>query len=161
MVAIETGLGLCDPLRRLAALLPVDDEAARHLAQGLRLSNSERDRLVAMAAPSVVPSPGMDGPARRRAIYAAGAEAWPDLVLSAWADGRDNPGDEAWRDLFTEAERWPRPRFPLTGRDVKKLGIAEGAAVGELLRAAEAWWIEGDFAAGRQDCLAWLKGRMG
>ena len=161
MVAIETGLGLCDPLRRLAALLPVDDEAARHLAQGLRLSNSERDRLVAMAAPSVVPSPGMDGPARRRAIYAAGAAAWPDLVLSAWADGRDNTDDESWRGLFTEMKRWPRPKFPLTGQDVKKLGVGEGAAVGELLRAAEAWWIEGDFAAGRQDCLAWLKGRVG
>ena len=159
MVAIETGLGLCDPLRRLAALLPVDGDTARHLAQGLRLSNLERERLVAMAAPEVDPSPGLDGPARRRALYAIGAEAWSDLVLSAWSIGAATPDDEGWRDLFNEMQGWERPKFPLTGRDVKKLGVEEGSAVGELLRAAEVWWIEGDFRADRAECLAWLARR--
>ena len=161
MVAIEVGLGLCDPLRRLAALLPVDGDTARHLAQGLRLSNSERDRLVAMAAPAFDLSPALDDPARRRALYAVGAELWPDLVLAAWADGQDGPEDGNWRALFEEARGWERPEFPLTGRDVKKLGVKEGAEVGKLLRAVEAWWIEGDFRAGREECLAWLTRRAG
>ncbi len=156
MVAIESGLVLCDPLRRLAALLPVDGDTARHLAQGLRLSNSERDRLAAMADPGIDLSPALDGPARRRALYAIGAETWPDLVLTAWAAGHDGTDDEGWRALFSETQNWERPGFPLTGRDVKKLGIEEGAEVGELLREAAAWWIEGDFRAGRKECLAWL-----
>jgi len=156
MVAIESGIGLCDPLRRLAALLPVDGDTARHLAQGLRLSNNERERLASMAAPGVNLSPDLDGPARRRALYATGAEAWSDLVLSAWSAGAAGPDDDSWHDLFGESQGWERPRFPLTGRDAKKLGIEEGALMGELLRAAEAWWIEGDFRADREECLAWL-----
>lgn len=161
MVAVESGLGLCDPLRRLAALLPVDADTARHLAQGLRLSNRERDRLVAMSSPPVSLSSDLDGPARRRALYSIGHEAWPDLVLLAWVDAHRTPDDPAWRSLLAEAENWPRPLFPLTGQDVKKLGIEEGAAVGELLRAAESWWIENDFRAGRDECLAWLAGKIG
>jgi poly(A) polymerase len=161
MVAIESGLGLCDPLRRLAALLPVDGDTARHLAQGLRLSNSERARLAAMAEPGIDLSPALDGPARRRALYAIGAEAWPDLVLIAWDVGHDGTDDEGWRALFSETQEWERPKFPLTGRDAKRLGVEEGAAVGELLRAAEAWWIEGDFRADREDCLAWLARQAG
>ena len=161
MVSIESGLALRDSLRRLAALLPVDGDTALHLAQGLRLSNSERERLVAMAAPEIELSPALDGPARRRALYALGAEAWPDLVLAAWAAGHDKTDNEGWRDLFNETRNWERPKFPLTGRDVKKLGIEEGAAVGELLRGAEAWWVEGDFRANRKDCLAWLASQAG
>jgi poly(A) polymerase len=161
MVTVESGLEQCDPLRRLAALLPVDGDTARHLAQGLRLSNRERERLEAMAAPGVDLSPSLDGPARRRALYAIGAEAWSDLVLSAWAAGHDGPDDEGWRDLLNETQGWARPKFSLTGRDVKKLGVEEGAAVGELLRAAEAWWIEGDFRADRKECLAWLARQAG
>ncbi len=160
MVAIETGLGLCDPLRRLAALLPVDGDTARHLALGLRLSNSERERLVAMAAPGVELSPGLGGPARRRALYAIGAETWSDLVLSAWSIGAATPDDENWRGLFNEMQGWERPKFPLTGHDVKKLGIEEGAEIGELLHAAEAWWVEGDFGSDRAECLAWLARRV-
>lgn len=159
MVAIESGLGLCDPLRRLAALLPVDGDTARHLAQGLRLSNTERDRLVAMAAPEILLSPALDGPGRRRALYATGAALWPDLVLSAWADGAAGVDDEGWRTLFNETRDWVPPKFPLTGRDVKKLGVEQGAGVGKLLRAAEDWWIEGDFRAGRTECLAWVAAR--
>jgi poly(A) polymerase len=160
MVAIESGLRLCDPLRRLAALLPVDGDTARHLGQGLRLSNSERDRLVAMAAPEIVPSPGLDRATRRRGLYAVGREVWSDLVLSTWAAGHDKPDDRDWRALFNEAQDWERPKFPLSGQDVKKLGVEEGARIGELLRAAEEWWIGGDFQADRKVCLAWLAERL-
>lgn len=114
-----------------------------------------------MAAPAFDLSPALDDPARRRALYAVGAELWPDLVLAAWADGQDGPEDGNWRALFEEARGWERPEFPLTGRDVKKLGVKEGAEVGKLLRAVEAWWIEGDFRAGREECLAWLTRRAG
>jgi poly(A) polymerase len=114
-----------------------------------------------MSSPLVLLSPELDGPARRRALYAVGHEAWCDLVLSAWARGHDKPEDAGWRDLLAEAEKWPRPRFPLTGQDVKQLGIGEGAVVGEMLHAAETWWIENDFRAGRDECLAWLARQAG
>ena len=161
LVAIEAALGLNDRLRRLAALLPVDADTARHLAQGLRLSNEERDRLVAMAEPDEAVTPGMDGPSRRRALYRLGARTWADLVLVAWADGKADPSDADWRGLIAESEGWVHPKFPLTGADVKRLGVAEGAAVGETLGAVESWWIAGDFRAGRKECLARLEDLVG
>ena len=161
LVAIEAALGVNDPLRRLAALLPVDADTARHLALGLRLSNAERDRLVAMADPDVALTPDMDGPARRRALYRLGAATWADLVLVAWSDAKADPFDSGWRGLLAESDGWERPRFPLTGRDVKRLGVAQGASVGALLLAVESWWIEGDFTADRKECLARLESLVG
>lgn len=156
LTGIEAGLGLRDPLRRLAALLPVDAETTRHLAQGLRLSNVERDRLIAMAEAEIAPSPALDAAARRKILYRAGAEAWADLVLIAWTDGKAGPDDAGWRDLLAASEGWVRPEFPIAGADVKRLGVAEGDAVGRLLREVEKWWIAGDFSAGRDACLARL-----
>ncbi len=157
LVEIESRLGLNDPLRRLAAMLPVDAETANRLSQGLRLSNAERGRLVAMAAPDPVPLPDLDGAARRRTLYHIGAAAWADAVLITWADRRAAADDARWHDLLAAAEGWQRPKFPLTGRDVKRLGIAQGAMVGELLNAVESWWIAGDFKADRNACLAHLR----
>jgi hypothetical protein len=102
-------------------------------------------------------SPTLDEAARRRALYATGAEAWPDTVLTAWADSGGDPRDTDWRGLFRAVQGWTRPIFPLTGTDVKDLGIGQGEAVGKLLRAVEAWWIEGDFRAGKPECLKQLR----
>lgn len=153
LVAIETARGLCDPLRRLAALLAVDADIARHLVQGLRLSNEERDRLVAMAGPGPVLAPGLGGAERRRAFYCLNTETWADAVLLAWASSGAGSDDPAWRNLYDEAASWQRPDFPLTGRDVTKLGVPQGAAVGRFLRAVEDWWVAGDFRADRKACL--------
>jgi poly(A) polymerase len=43
--------------------------------------------------------------------------------------------------------RWQPLRFPISGADVMALGVSAGPRVGELLRALEAWWVAGDFAA--------------
>jgi poly(A) polymerase len=122
MVEIESGLAICDPLRRLASLLPVDGNTADHIGQALRLSNRERERLVAMTAPEVDLSPGLDGPARRRTLYAIGTATWSDLVLAAWAASAVGADDGSWRNLFDEAKGWERPKFPLTGRAPQRPG---------------------------------------
>lgn len=152
LVAIETEIGACDPLRRLAALLPVDSERARRLASGLRLSNRERDRLLQIIEPAYAVTSDLAEAERRRALYRLGPEAWRDAVIAAWADAGAPASDRGWRELYELAERWQVPRFPLTGRDVKRLGVPEGAEVGRLLDATEAWWIEGDFAATAKQC---------
>lgn len=161
LVATETRLGLDDPLRRLAALLRVDAEGARHLAQGLRLSNRERDRLVAIVDVALRPSPEMDDAARRRALYRIGAETWRDVVLFEWADLGAAPDDAQWRALYDAAARWEEPRFPVTGSDVRKLGVPQGVAVGRLLGQLETWWIDNDFRPDRKACLARLRQLVG
>ena len=144
------GGGAADPLRRLAALVDVDAAGMAAIAERLRLSNPERDRLIGLAAPWPL-DPTDDERAQRRALYRLGAERYRDLALLTAAEGgMDKP---RLAELLALATQWQPPRFPLAGRDVLALGIPPGVRVGELLAEVRQWWEEGDFSADRAACL--------
>ena len=143
-----------DPLRRLAALIDVDASGAIALAERLRLSNPQRDRLAGLAASWPV-DPAADERAQRRALYDFGDERYRDLVLLLAADSRIAPARR--RKLLDLARNWSPPVFSLAGHDVTALGIPPGPRVGLLLDAVRRWWEEGDFAADREACLKRLK----
>ncbi len=145
-----------DPVLRLVALLAGGTEAIARLADRLRMSRAERDRLAALADRGDAVTPEISPPALRRMIYERGSVIVRDLVLLAWAK---DPGDDRYRDLLGLAGDWKPPRFPLKGRDALSLGVAAGPAVGDLLKAIEDDWIAGDFQADRQALLAELKQR--
>jgi poly(A) polymerase len=138
-----------DPLLRLAALAP--DEAGR-TARALRLSNAQRDRLIAATAAELAP---MDARAARRSLYAIGTGAFLDQARLAWAAGRG--GDAEWSPLLALADGWSRPVLPVTGADATAAGLSPGPALGAALRGVEAWWIDEDFAPGREAALAKLR----
>lgn len=144
MVAIAS-----DPLLRLAALAP--DEAGR-TARALRLSNAQRDRLIAATAAELTP---MDVRAARRLLYAIGAPAFSDRAKLAQAAGRG--GNAEWTPLLALADRWSRPVLPVNGADAAAAGIAPGPAMGAALRRVETWWIDEDFTPGREASLAKLR----
>jgi len=147
-----------DALRRLGALLGSDAGAAAAVAERLRLSNEQRERLAALAAPSVAVDLAGDERAQRRALHRLGADLYRDLVLLR----AGQRGDAAQaRRLLALAAGWRPREFPLKGRDVTAHGVAEGPEVGRLLAALEAWWEAGDFRADRKAALAELKRRMG
>ncbi len=145
-----------DALRRLGALLDSDVGAAV-VAERLRLSNEQRERLAAMAAPSLAVDLAGDERVQRRALHRLGADLYRDLVLLR--AGQQGDAAQA-RRLLALAAGWRPREFPLKGRDVTALGVAEGPEVGRLLAAVEAWWEEGDFRADRKAALAELKRRM-
>jgi poly(A) polymerase len=126
----------------------------RSLAQGLRLSNALRDRLV--AAVGGVVDGAMTRPQARAALYRLGAQAFADRLILAWAASGEGPAAARWRDLLALARDWTPPVFPLGGDDALAAG-AQGRRVGEALRAVEAWWIERDFAPGREAALDRLR----
>ena len=154
MVRLEERHATPDALRRLASLLPRDPTGAAALAERLRLSNAEAERLAALVVPPVEVSPLMDGRARRRALYRLGAALFRDLALID-AAGRD--ADEGLASLLADAASWAAPRLPIKGQDALDLGLAPGKRVGELVAAVERWWVESDFRADRAACLAYLK----
>jgi len=129
-----------DWIRRLAAML--DDGATA--AERLRLSNADRDRLVALTGPNLV-DPGAGAKAQRRMLYRLGMPLYRDFALLGGAG-----------QLLTIADAWQNPTLPVGGADVRTLGIPAGPAVGVLLKQLEAWWIETDFQADRAACLARL-----
>ncbi len=152
---IEAASGGGDPLRRLGAALATDGACAAAVAARLRLSNKQRARLVTMVAPPIAVD-GRSGARKLRvALYRLGRDALRDAVLLAWA--RSARGDTRFRAMLSNVATWPVPALPVRGRDVKALGIASGPAIGALLGAAEARWIERDFRSDRAELLAWIR----
>ncbi len=158
LVALEAaGEAEPEPERRLAAALSTDRAGAEAVARRLKLSNAQAERLVLLAAPPLALPAVMDERAARRALYEIGPERFRDLALLAWAGEGDGAKRERWRALLAAAAGWRRPEFPLRGADLLELGVAAGPEVGRLLRGLEAWWIEGDFSADRDQALARLR----
>src|SRR5207248_3215201 len=141
-------------LRRLAGLIEVDAAGATALADRLRFSNEQRDRLAGLARPWPL-DPAGDARAQRLALYWLGAERYRDLALLLAADGA--MPEPRLGELLALAASWKPLRFPLKGRDVTALGIPPGKRVGELLLAVREWWEESDFTADRAACLQRLK----
>ena len=157
LVAIETRLGLAPaPPRRLAAGLAGSEDAARAVAGRLRLSNSLRDRIVA-ALGQPAPMAGLDVAGCRALRYRLSGEAYRDRCLIAWAES-DAPS-QVWRDILEVAE-WSTPAFPVKAQDALDRGVVAGPALGRLMAELEQWWIAGDFASGRAECLTELGRRL-
>jgi poly(A) polymerase len=146
MVEIEQGLGENDAELRLAAMIPQDRQTAELAAERLRLSNAQRDRLVAAmgAEPRIVS--WMSPRQLRRTLYRLGQRTFADRAKLAWAGEANRKASEpAWRALLAQAEGWERPEFPATGEDALAAGAPIGPLVGQALREAEDWWIDEDF----------------
>jgi len=142
-----------DAVRRLAAVLQVDAEGAKGVAERLRLSNAARNRVVLLSETGVE-IPAADDPAGiRRTLYRIGRPAWVDLALLRWAEQGEEEAVERWTGAFDLAAAWTPPRFPLSGRDVRRLGVPAGPKVGRLLDEVARWWEAEDFRPDRNACL--------
>ena len=130
-----------DALLRLAALLPADAGVARAVAERLRLSAADRDRLEVLAGTEALTYLSAQG--AHKLLYKIGANAFKDRVRLNWAAGDGNA--LAWRVLLDVAGKWRKPHFAFSGRDVMEAGVPEGPAIGKILAEVEGWWIEQDF----------------
>lgn len=160
LIAVERDLGLMpDPTRRLAAVLDSDRPGALRAADALRLSNHERDRLLALVEPPVAVVPTDNRKALRQALYRVGdAELFGDLLLIAAAI-HDGPLDlGGLRKALSAADDLPGLKLPIAGRDLLELGVPRGPLVGGTLKRVEAWWIAEDFQPDRAACLEIARG---
>jgi poly(A) polymerase len=142
-----------DPVRRLAALTVTG--AGPAAAETLKLSNAERDRVLAISAarPEFAAD---DARLVRRQIYDLGNALALDLLLTDWGEAEADA-----RCAYEIVRDWPRPELPVKGRDVSALGVPAGPEIGRLLKDLEDWGIAGDFAANRGQALAELRRRIG
>lgn len=149
MARIDEAVGLkADALLRL--VLVAKDASA--LRARLRLTNAEMRRLAAIVH-HAGPAPRLRERERRAVLYHLGQEAWRDMVRLAWAKSNNPVGSKAWRDLLAFPDRWPIPRFPLTGKDLLARGIKTGPSIGKELDRLEDWWIASDFAEDKESLL--------
>jgi poly(A) polymerase len=158
LVAIESEqLFETDAVLRLAALLPDDQIAAAGLAERLRLSNAERDRMVAALAPTPAFKSWMSPREIRRFLYRLGPQPFRDRAKLAWASANRTAVAPQWRGMIALGEGWSPPPFPITGEDVLKSGVPKGPLVGEVLREVEDWWIDHDFIDDKMSAIEKLK----
>lgn len=146
-----------EPVLRLAALLPDDQIAAGKLAERLRLSNADRDRIVAALSPTPELKSWMSPREIRRAVYQAGKPTFRDRAKLAWAAAGRTATTPQWRGMIALAEGWSPPTFPLTGDDVLKAGAPKGPLVGRVLKEVEDWWIDHDFIDDKMSAIEKLK----
>jgi poly(A) polymerase len=162
MVFLETR-GLCldglsaDPVRRLGAMM-TDSEDCHAVADRLRLSNSQRNRLYDMLR---ITPPAFDAPREEflRALRHSGSEAMVDALLLQWAqqralEGRTNAQRSAlYRQRLEDALHWQPPQYPLQGRHLLAVGLRPGPRIGDLLAAGELYWESHDFQPSAEEIL--------
>jgi len=145
MITAERMLGLApDPVRRLGALAVAVTEDARRVAIRLRLSNAETKALDSMGH-RWWRLAGMDEATARRRLYRLGADRYRDRLMLAWARAGADSDPAPWRALAALPERWSAPKFPLKAGDFNARGIADGPALGRVLKLAEDAWLAADF----------------
>ena len=133
----ESAAGIApDPIRRLAALLPRDPALGEDIAARLKLSKSQRQRLILALSDHAA------GPVE--VLYRIGRDAAVDWFLHCEDD--QAPG------LLLD---WPIPRLPITGGALVARGLDKGPVVARALRQIEDQWIaEGFPAQPRVDAIA-------
>jgi poly(A) polymerase len=152
-----------DPVRRLAALLDTDGAGIEAVADRLRLSTRQRQRLAEIAVPAMCLDADSDERTVRRALHRLGPDIVRDLALLAWAgELAETPRlpharTEAWIALIEAAAAWRPVTFPLKGRDVLELGLPHGPDVGDRLAEVERWWEDEDYRPDRAACLDRLR----
>ncbi len=137
-------LGDADPLLRLHALAVRDGADVERLRDGMKLSNAERDRmLAALGALSSDALSGGNAPpagAVRALLFDRGRAAASDALRLARA-GSGGPGD--W-DAAIRAAEGDIPAMPFSGKDVMARGL-KGPAVGEALARFRADYRDAGF----------------
>jgi poly(A) polymerase len=144
-------------VRRMSALACRIEEDALRIADRLRLTNADRERMVAVESALGDLTRPPEARLAHRLLYRHGVESFRDLIAAAF--GRHGGPEDAWLDAFKMAGRWAIPKFPLGGNDVLAEGL-QGAAVGEFLRSVEAWWVDQDFVPDERALRARLKQMM-
>jgi len=147
-----------DPILRLGALLPDDGAVAAAVAARLRLSNTQRDRLVAMLSATLRVFCYMSVREMRRTAYRMTPKVMRDVAMLRWAgDVKRNHNAVQWRALLPMIESWKPPVLPLDGHHVKLAGVPDGPQIGAVLREVEEWWIDADFTTDEYSLIERMK----
>ncbi|MFZ5932301.1 MAG: CCA tRNA nucleotidyltransferase [Pseudomonadota bacterium] len=147
-----------DPILRFGALLPDDGAVAAAVAARLRLSNAQRDRLVAMLSATLPVFCYMSVREMRRTAYRMTPKVMRDVAMLRWAgDVKRNHNAVQWRALLPMIDSWKPPVLPLDGHHVKLAGVPDGPQIGAVLREVEEWWIDADFTTDEYSLIERMK----
>ncbi len=145
-----------DPLFLLGVLIaatPNPSDTLAFIASRWKLSNAERKRLAAFTEPLTNTLPTEKD--AKHLIRTRGARFFADRCLLSAVIYPEQMGELA--SYMALVSDWQPPIFPITGDDLLKHGVPEGAALGECLRTLETLWEESDYRLSKAELLARLK----
>ena len=141
------------------AIIPPDEERVAAMAARLKMSTAETERLRRWARTPSVPANASEGDLAKL-MYRAGRQAVLDRLRLSIASARSSAGKGNGSDaggrgdrLVAFAETWEQPRFPVSGKDLAALGVAQGPGMGTLLSKLEDLWIQSGFELDRDALL--------
>lgn len=59
--------------------------------------------------------------------------------------------------LLSELSRWSIPRFPISGHDLRKLGITSGKEIGATLQKLRDIWKKSHYQMDKDELLSYVK----
>ncbi|MDG4907185.1 CCA tRNA nucleotidyltransferase [Mesorhizobium sp. WSM4898] len=157
LVRTEKDLGWdADPLLRLEAVVPPDAARMKTLAERLRFSTDEGERLRHWAQ-TVPPEPKTAETELSKRLYFGDRQGFVDRLRLALAAARTGAieDDQAMMEaggfsrLLGFALKWQKPSFPIKGADLTELGAAPGPKLGATLKNLEREWVDSAFAMDR------------
>nr|WP_210329025.1 CCA tRNA nucleotidyltransferase [Mesorhizobium amorphae] len=145
-----------DPLLRLEAMLPPDAARMKTLAERLKFSTGEADRLRQWALTAAVEPNATEGDLAKK-LYRGDRQGFVDRLRLALGSARARAVEDnaalldagGFSRLLGFALKWQRPDFPVKGADLTELGAAPGPKLGAILKNLEREWIESGFALDR------------
>lgn len=161
-------LGVFDAMLEAERLLRLESDAILRLAclttetDNLRLSRRQAERMLFLAGTEAL-TPDSDTQTRKLVLYRSGAARFKDLVVFSLAHAGSRIDEETaahWQHLFSLANDWPVPKFPLAGKDLLAAGFTSGKRLGELLAELEQDWIDSQFTLTSSQLLATANKRL-
>jgi poly(A) polymerase len=126
------------------------EKCSRTGAGGVR-EDDVRNRLTDWAgAPE--PDPTLKQDPFYRWLYWQNISAVEDRLRLAV--GRSDDNARKFLRQLKWLRRWQKPKFPLQGRDLLKLGMEPGPAIKQALARLEQIWVDSGFSAGRDKLLS-------
>ncbi|MCV3207063.1 CCA tRNA nucleotidyltransferase [Mesorhizobium sp. YC-39] len=145
-----------DPLLRLEAIVPPDAQRMKTLAERLKFSGGEAERLRHWALTDAV-EPKLSEAELAKKLYRGDRQGFVDRLRLSLASARTRAVEDndalleagGFSRLLAYAGKWQKPDFPLKGADLTALGASPGPKLGETLKNLEREWVESGFALDR------------
>jgi tRNA nucleotidyltransferase/poly(A) polymerase len=149
-----------DPMLRLEAIVPPDPARMKALAERLKFSTAETNRLERWALRPPL-EPAITEGTLAKLLYLGDRQVFIDRLRLSLAAARARAVEDnaallqagGFSRLLGFAEKWQKPVFPLKGADIAALGVSPGLRLGSLLKRLENDWIESGFSLERDALL--------
>jgi len=157
LVRAESDLGWpADPMLRLEAIVPPDAARMKTLADRLRFSTGEGDRLKHWALTTPPQSTTTETELAKK-LYFGERGGFIDRLRLALASARTHAAEDnqammeagGLSRLLNFSSKWERPAFPIKGSDLTELGASPGPKLGATLKNIEKEWVESGFTLDR------------